>query len=134
MSFGQEMERSRILLVFLFLNIQSFNAFTLKKRHSPLFQPNPYWRYQDFAEKNDLRKPGSIGVEIREPIVRPLKKQDFDEQLKEDLGMQTKAKNHGLVGVEIREPIVWTPNYQDSAKQNEDLEERISLLIRAHSF
>ena len=81
-----------------------------------------------------MRKPGSIGVEIREPIVRPLNKQDFDEQLKEDLGMQTKGKNHGLVGVEIREPILRTSNYQDSAKQNEDLEERISLLIRAHSF
>ena len=133
MSFGQEMERSIVLLVFLFLNIQSFDAFTLEKRHSPLFQPNPFWGYQDFDEKNDLRKQGSNGVKIREPIFRPLNKQDSVEQL-EDLGMKTKGKNHGLVGVEIREPIVRTFNYQDSAEQDEDLEERISLLIRDHSF
>ena len=79
MSFGQEMEGSMVLLVLLFLAIPSLDAFSLKKRHSPLFQPNPIWDYQDLAEQNYFRQPGSIGVEITEPIVRPLNKQDFDK-------------------------------------------------------
>ena len=72
MSFIQEMEGSVVLFVFLCLTIPCFDAFSLKKRHSPLFQPNPFWDYQHFAEQNDFRQPGSIGVEITEPIVPPL--------------------------------------------------------------
>ena len=80
MSFGQEMERRMVLLVFLFLIFQSFDAFTLKKRYSPLLQPNPFWAYQDVHEKNYLRKPGSIGVKIEEPIQGPSSYQDFAEK------------------------------------------------------
>ena len=71
-SFSQEMAGSMVLFVFLCLTIPCFDAFPLKKRHSPLFQPNPFWDYQHFAEQNDFRQPGSIGVEITEPIVPPL--------------------------------------------------------------
>ena len=198
MSFGQEMEGSMVLLVLLFLAIPSLDAFSLKKRHYPLFQPNPFLGYRSFAEKNVFRQaetievrirqpilrplsyqdfveknedgglqnkaknPESIGVEIKEPIlrlfsyqdfsgrnrnlglqnkakkprveisepiVRPLNKQDFDRQLEKDVGMLTKAKNPGLMGVEIREPIVRPFSYQDFAEKNEDLKERISFII-----
>ena len=79
MPFSQEMEGSMVLFVFFCLTIPCFDAFSLKKRHSPLFQPNPFWDYQDLAEQNYFRQPGSIGVKITEPIVRPLNKQDFDK-------------------------------------------------------
>ena len=198
MSFGQEMEGSMVLLVLLFLAIPSLDAFSLKKRHYPLFQPNPFLGYRSFAEKNGFRQPETIEVRIRqpilrplsyqdfveknedgglqnkaknpesigvdikepilrlfsyqdfsgrnrnlglqnkakkprveisEPIVRPLNKQDFDRQLEKDVGMLTKAKNPGLMGVEIREPIVRPFSYQDFAEKNEDLKERISFII-----
>ena len=162
MSFGQEMEGSMVLLVLLFLAIPSLDAFSLKKRHYPLFQPNPFLGYRSFAEKNVFRQPETIEVRIRqlilrplsyqdfneknedgglqnkakkprveisEPIVRPLNKQNFDRQLEEDVGMQTKGKNPGLMGVEIREPIVRPFSYQDFAEKNEDLKERISFII-----
>ena len=93
-SFSREMVGSIVLFVFLCLTIPCFDAFSLKKKHSPLFQPNPFWDYQDFAEQNDFRQPGSIGVEIIEPIVRPFSYQDFAE------------KNPGSIGVEIREPVL----------------------------
>ena len=79
MPFSQEMEGSMVLFVFFCLTIPCFEAFSLKKRHSPLFQPNPFWDYQDLADQNNFRQPGSIGVEITKPIVRPLNKQDFDK-------------------------------------------------------
>ena len=76
MPFSQEMEGSMVLFVFFCLTIPCFDAFLLKKRH---FQPNPFWDYQDLAEQNYFRQPRLIGVEITEPIVRPLNKQDFDK-------------------------------------------------------
>ena len=130
MSFGQQMKGSMVLLatIVLFATIQSFDAFSLTKRHSPLFQLNPFWGYRDFAEQNDLSKPGLIGVEIRQPILRPLSNQDFDER-NEDGGLQNKAKKPKSIGVEIKEPIVRPFNYQDFAEKNEDLKERISFII-----
>ena len=99
-SFSREMVGSIVLLVFLCstIYIPCFHAFSLKKNHSPLFQPNPFWDYQDFAEKNDFKQPGSIGVEIAEPIGRLLNKQDFDKQLEENEVVHTKAKETGLIG------------------------------------
>ena len=81
-SFSREMVGSIVLFVFLCstIYIPCFDAFSLKKKHSPLFQPNLFLDYQDFAEQNDVKQPGSIGVEIREPIVRQFSHQDFSEQ------------------------------------------------------
>ena len=120
MSFGQEMEGSMVLLVLLFLTIPSLDAFSLNKRHSPFFQTNPFWGYRDFDERNDLRQPGSIGVEIRQPILRPLSYQDFDEK-NEDGGLQNKAKKPESIGVEIKEPILRPLSYQDFAGRNRNL-------------
>ena len=88
-------------------------SFLMKKRRSPFFGPNPYWVYQDsgMSLQNQVKKQGSIGVEITEPIVRPISYQDFAEQ--------NEAKKTGSLGVEIREPIVRPFSYQDFAKQNE---------------
>ena len=122
MSFSQQMKGSMVLLatIVLFATIQSFDAFSLTKRHSPLFQPNPFWGYRDFAEQNDLSKPGLIGVEIRQPILRPLSNQDFDER-NEDGGLQNKAKKPKSIRVEIKEPILWPLRYQDFAGRNRNL-------------
>ena len=119
---------SIVLFVFLCLTVPFFDAFSLKKRHSPLFQPNPFWDYQDFAEKNDFKQPGSIGVEIAEPIGRLLNKQEFDKQLEENEVVQTKAKETGLIGdfdafsFKKRHSPLFQPNpfwdYQDFAEQN----------------
>ena len=127
-SFSREMVGSIVLFVFLCLTIPFFDAFSLKKRHSPLFQPNPFWDYQDFAEKNDFKQPGSIGVEIAEPIGRLLNKQEFDKQLEENEVVQTKAKETGLIGdfdalsFKKRHSPLFQPNpfwdYQDFAEQN----------------
>ena len=101
-------------------SIKSFDSFSMKKRHSPFFPPKPFWSYQDFAMglPNEAKKQGSIGVEITEPIVRPINHQDFAEQ-NQDVGMQNTAKRPH--GVEITEPIVRPLRYQDSAMQNEDM-------------
>ena len=119
----KEMEGSMVLLVLLFLTIPSLDAFSLKKRHSPLFQINPFWGYRDFSERNDLRQPGTIEVEIRQPILRPLSYQDFDEK-NEDGGLhslQNKAKKPKSIGVEIKEPILRPLSYQDFAGRNRNL-------------
>ena len=87
----------------------------MKKRRSPFFGPDPFWVYQDFAMglQNKAKKQGSIGVEITEPIVRPINYQDFAKQ--------NEAKKTGSLGVEIRAPIVRPFTYQDSSGQNEDM-------------
>ena len=56
--------------------------FLVKKRRSPFFGQNPYWVYQDSAMglQNQVKKQGSIGVEITEPIVLPISYQDLAEQ------------------------------------------------------
>merc|ERR1740129_2334397 len=89
--------------------------FLMKKRRSPFFGPNPYWLYQDSALglQNKAKNQGSIGVEITEPIVRPISSQDIAEQ--------NEAKKTESIGVEIREPIVRPYSYQDSSRQNEDM-------------
>ena len=120
MSFGQEMEGSMVLLVLLFLAIPNLDAFSLKKRHYPLFQPNPFLGYRSFAEKNVFRQPETIEVRIRQPILRPLSYQDFVEK-NEDGGLQNKAKNPESIGVEIKEPILRLFNYQDFAGRNRNL-------------
>ena len=120
MSIGQEMEGSMVLLVLLFLTIPSLNAFSLKKMHSPLFQPNPFLGHRDVAEKNVLRQPRTIEVRIRQPILRPLSYQDFDEK-NEDGGLQNKAKKPESIRVEIKEPILRLFSYQDFAGRNRNL-------------
>ena len=121
-----------------------YDNFLMKKRRSPFFGPNPYWIYQDSALglQNEAKKQGSIGVEITEPIVRPISYQDFAEQNEakktrslgveirepivrpfsyQDFAKQNEAKKTGSVGVEIKEPIVRPFSYQDSSGQNEDM-------------
>ena len=90
-------------------------SFLMKKRRSPFFGPNPYWVYQDsgMGLQNQVKKQGSIGVEITEPIVRSKSSQDFAEQ--------NEAKKTGSIGVEIRDPIVRPFIYQNSSGQNEDM-------------
>ena len=77
--------------------------------------PNPFWVYQDSATRlqNEAKKQGSIGVEITEPIVRPIGYQSSAEQ--------NKAKRTRSLGVESREPIVWPFSYQYSSGQNEGM-------------
>ena len=62
----------------------------MKKRHSPFFQPKPFGGYQDFAMgfQNRVKKQGLIGVEITEPIVRPMSYQVFPKK-DEGLGLQS---------------------------------------------
>merc|ERR1740129_1396205 len=97
--------------------------FLMKKRRSPFFGPNPYWLYQDSALglQNKVKTQGSIGVEITEPIVRPISSQDFAEQneAKKTMGLQNEAKKQGSIGVDITEPIVRYPSYQAFPEQNE---------------
>ena len=64
----------------------------------------------------DGPKPGSIGVEIKEPILRPLSYQDFAGRNR-NMGLQNKAKKPRSIGVEITEPIVWPMNKQDFDRQ-----------------
>ena len=64
-------------------------------------------------EANEAKKQGSIGVEITEPIVRPIGYQSSAEQ--------NEAKRTGSLGAEIREPIVWPFSYQYSSGQNEGM-------------
>ena len=42
LSFGQEMKGNKLLLALLFMTIPSFDAFSIKKRHFSLYQPNPF--------------------------------------------------------------------------------------------
>ena len=92
-----------------------YDHFSMNKGRSPFFGPNPFWVYQDSATRlqNEAKKQGSIGVEITEPIVRPIGYQSSAEQ--------NEAKRTGSLGVEIREPIVWPFSYQDSSGQNEGM-------------
>ena len=92
-----------------------YDHFSMKKGRSPFFGPNPFWVYQDSATRlqNEAKKQGSIGVEITEPIVRPIGYQSSAEQ--------NEAKRTGSLGAEIREPIVWPFSYQDSSGQNEGM-------------
>ena len=73
--------------------------FLMKKRRSPFFGTNPYWLYQDSAMglQNKAKNQGSIGVEITEPIVRPISSQDFAEQneAKKTMGLQNEANKQG---------------------------------------
>ena len=64
-------------------------SFLMKKSRSPFFGPNPYWMYRDSAVglqneakkqgqnedmglQNYAKKPVIIGVEIKEPVMRPV--------------------------------------------------------------
>ena len=67
---------------------------------------------KDFAEQNEAKKTGSIGVEIREPIVRPFSYQDSSGQ-NEDMGLQNYAKRPEIIGVEIKEPVVRPVNLEE---------------------
>ena len=97
--------------------------FLMKKRRSPFFGPNPYWLNQHSAMglQNEAKKQGLIGVEITEPIVRPISYQDFagQNEAKKTMGLQNEGKKQGSIGVDITEPIVRYPNYQAVTEQNE---------------
>ena len=93
-----------------------YDHFSMKKRRAPFFGPMDSFRvYRGSAIdlKNEAKKQGSIGVEITEPIVRPIGYQSSAEQ--------NEAKRTGSLGAEIREPIVWPFSYQDSSGQNEGM-------------
>ena len=65
MSFSPEMKGDKLLLALLFVtaqSIKSFDKFSIKKRFSPLFQPNAFWDYQDFdlGLQNEAEKPWSM--------------------------------------------------------------------------
>ena len=113
--------------------------FLMKKRRSPFFVPNPYWLYQDSAMglQNEARKQGSIGVEITEPIVRPISYQDFagQNEAKKTIGLQNETKKQGSIGVEITEPIVRYPNYQAEAKKTGSIGVEIrEPIVRPYSY
>ena len=74
-----------------------YDHFSMKKRRAPFFGPMDSFRiYRGSAIdlQNEAKKQGSIGVEITEPIVRPISYQDFAKQ--------NEANRTGSLGLEIQ--------------------------------
>merc|ERR1712107_933948 len=90
MSLGQEMARKIKLpiAILLLIAIPNFDAFSLSKRHSPVFNPKPFFSFnynhndweqnESLGHQSNTKKNGPIGVEVRGPIVRPI---DFKKPL-----------------------------------------------------
>ena len=74
-----------------------YDHFSMKKRRAPFFGPMDSFRvYRGSAIdlQSEAKKQGSIGVEITEPIVRPISYQDFAKQ--------NEANRTGSLGLEIQ--------------------------------
>ena len=74
-----------------------YDHFSMKKRRAPFFGPMDSFRiYRGSAIdlQNETKKQGSIGVEITEPIVRPISYQDFAKK--------NEANRTGSLGLEIQ--------------------------------